>query len=191
MQTIKYTGCYEKTGFYIRCIKQFITFKRNEWKNVQDNVADELLQDFRFISKLDFICNLSEVKTPIRLGLFRFGALGDLIMLLPVARYIKRVYKHTIVLITQSQHIDFFKNLPDAFDQVLSNESFHRNKVDKMVMLDGCLEVDHSTTNHERLIHRVQLYEKFFGIHVDKYDFSIPIAAKTNEYVEGLLNASL
>lgn len=49
-----------------------------------------------------------------------------------------------------------------------------KNKYDRVFYLDGVLECDHSLTADARMKHRVHLYEEFFGIKVDKYDFSFP-----------------
>jgi hypothetical protein len=39
-------------------------------------------------------------------------------------------------------------------------------------MLDGVLENDHSLKNEQRNMHRVKIYERFFNISIDKYDFA-------------------
>lgn len=191
MKQIKYTGYSESIDVYIDKLRTFFPFKRNTWKEVSDEVAEELLKNPHWISKDDYSINLSILKEPITLGLFRFGAMGDLIQLIPIARFIKREYKHRIVLITQRMYLDFFSRIKDAFDEVYSNEIFHRDKYDKLVYLDGVLEMDHSIENSESKLHRIKIYEQFFNIKPDYYDFSIPISESDNKYVEEILNASL
>ena len=191
MRTIKYTGMSDEILVYIDDIKTFIPFKRNQWFEVSDIIANSLLKKDKWIDKEDFIVNLSEFKNPITIGFFRFGALGDLIQLVPIARYIKRQYNHRIILITQHIHVEFMKNFKDVFIEVLPNTGFHKSKVDKLVNLDGVLECDHSLINEEREFHRVFLYERFFNIKCDFYDFSMKIDRNTKSEMKRLLNASI
>lgn len=128
MRTIKYTGFSDEINVYIDEIKSFVPFKRNQWKQVSDIIASSLLKKDNWIDKEDFIVNISEFKLPATLGFFRFGALGDLIQLVPVARYIKRKYHHRIILITQFIHVDFMKNFRDVFVDVLPNTGYHKVK---------------------------------------------------------------
>lgn len=191
MKEIKYTGYADNIAVYLDKQKFYMYFSRNKWKSVSDDIAINLLKDNHFISKEDYLCNLKILKTPLKLGIYRFGAMGDLIQLIPIMKWIKEKYKHKIILITQSQYVDFFRKVPEAFDEVYSNEVFHRNKYDKLVFLDGVMEMDHCSTNDESKMHRIKIIEQFFGISLDKYDFSFTIDKETVNYVEGLLDVAI
>lgn len=204
---IKYTGLYDKIQI---CLIQYCYFKqfvRNNWTEVPDKIAEILLKeeyflsedDLKFIKPSETIPQETKIiaQTPIelkdtrfKLGIIRFGALGDLIMLLPVARYLKRLYNFNITLITQERFVGPMKRVIDAFDNVINIGLYKKSNYDKTVCLDGVLEQDHSLTNHERLIHRTKLYERFFGINVDNYDFSIPITQDEISYAENILNVN-
>lgn len=187
---IKYTGYADNICLYMDYSKKYLYFKRNEWKETLEKDANILLKDPHFISESDYVVDMTKLKTPIRLGLYRFGAMGDLIQLIPIVKYLKKQYGHTIILITQACYINFFKNFPDIFDEIYSNEVFHRDKCDKMIYLDGVLEMDHSISNEESKIHRVKIFEQFFNIHLDSYDFSVTLNDEVYLSVENKINAA-
>lgn len=204
---IKYTGLYEKIQICLIQYSYFKQFVRNEWTETPDKIAEILLkeeyflseEDLKFITPIDNLPQETKIveETKIefqdlryKLGIIRFGALGDLIMLLPVARHLKKLYNFNITLITQDRFVATMKRVTDAFDTVINIGLYKKSNYDKTVCLDGVLEQDHSLTNSERLIHRTKLYERFFGITVSNYDFSIPITEDEILYSEKILNVS-
>lgn len=188
---IKYTGYSDTMNFYIRDLKQFYGMKRNIWTDVPEKIANILLKDNHFISKDDFCFKLEQIDHPIRLALFRFGAMGDLIQLIPIVKFIKKEYRHKIILITQDCFVEFFSKIPEVFDEVYSNSSFRKDMFDKMIYLDGVPEMDHSLQNKEAKMHRVKIFEEFLCLKLDKYDFSFNIDQKIYTQVEELLNAHI
>ncbi len=204
---IKYTGLYEKIQICLMQYSYFKQFVRNNWTDVPDKIAEILLKEEYFLSEDDLKFNKPLESIPqetkvidqtskenkdirFKLGIIRFGALGDLIMLLPVARHLKKIYNFRISLITQERFVGPMKRVVDAFDDVINLNLYKKSNYDKTVCLDGVLEQDHSLTNSERLIHRTKLYERFFGINVDNYDFSIPITQDEISYAENILNVN-
>jgi len=188
---IKFTGLYEKIDIILIEHRFYHTFTRNLWVDIPDKIASILTKDEHFLTEEDIIFNPEILKkSNLRLALNRFGALGDLIMLLPVARYLKQTTNCTIDLITQSQYTPFLCREHDAFDNVLPTSLYKKNSYDKTVYLDGVLEQDHSVVNPDRLLHRTKLYERFFGIEIKEYDFSMHVTEEEYKYAEEILNAS-
>lgn len=184
---IKYTDLYEKLDMWIPELNFRETFERNVWKEVSTNVGERLLRNTFFISKEDIEKNKELFKNPRwNMAVKRFGALGDLIQLLPVVRYLKKLYGVKFTLVTQETYVWIFKRETDTFKNVVSASDFKKWEYDKVFYLDGVLERDHSLVNEERNVHRIKLYEEFFNIKIDKYDFSLKIDDcndKVNKYV--------
>jgi hypothetical protein len=120
----------------------------------------------------------------------RFGALGDLIQLVPIMKYFKDNSKSVFTLATSKQYVPIFKEQSHLFDNVIETSNLRKNEFDKVIMLDGVLENDHSLCSDERLIHRTKLYEKFFGVTIGKYDFSLKIENKGIQMAMELLNVA-
>lgn len=200
---IKYTGLYENINICLIEYNYFKQFHRNDWTEVPEKIADILLKEEYFLCEKDMEFTNVAFNTPTKvipnktpedkrykLAIIRFGALGDLIMLLPVARYLRRVYNFNITLCTQGRFVEQIKRAKDAFDSVIVVNDYRKSNFDKTVCLDGVLEQDHSLTNHERLVHRTILYERFFNIKIDNYDFSLPVTKEEFLYAENILNAN-
>ena len=142
---------------------------RNQWYDIKDeNFAKILLKSKNFISEenLKFDGNIS----PNGVILLKRGyALGDLIQLVPVIKYMKRKLKYKFSLWTSCQFAEIMKWF-NIFEEVHTEKP--RKMYDKFFILDGVLESDHSLSNNERQIHRIKIFEKFFGIEIDEYDFT-------------------
>lgn len=179
---IKYTDWYDTLTVRVPELNFSGYFQRNVWKNVPDIVAKELLKMSHFICEEDIKFDGTMPTTPGHFGLNRFGALGDLIMLIPVVRYLRRTTQHRFTLITSPRYIQTFKPFPDFVD-VISSSAMDKSKFDKVLYLDGVLENDHSLTSGERLKHRIHIFEEFFKIKIDKYDFSFPISPDAEKYI--------
>lgn len=180
LMKIKYTDLYQKINVALPEFKFFNSFKRNVFQEVPDHIAKKLLENNFFISETDTIFT-HEIfkKEKVKIGFFRYGAMGDLIQLLPIARYFKKTYPNLeLHLICDLRFCDIFKREKDAYDKVLSKLEFHKNEYDKIIYLDGVLENDHSLVNNDRNYHRVKLYELFFNISLQEYDFHITFNEK-------------
>ena len=180
---ILYTDIY--STITVNVLGQFLNFERCVWKDVPDIIAQELIKGNFFISEKDVQFNKTLFdKKNKNLAIKRFGALGDLIMLLPVIRYINRKAERIVfTLITSECYINIFKPETETFRDVISLTKYKKQDYDRILYLDGVLEKDHSLTNSERMIHRTKLYERFFDIKVDKYDFSM----KIEQFVDGVI----
>lgn len=200
---IKFTGLYEKINIVLIENNFYWTFKRNTWYDVPDSIANILTKMDNFLTEEDLKFDKSLIKRKeveakkepankkkFRLCINRFGALGDLIMLLPVVRQLKKMLDCEVTLATQACYAKWFVRETDAFDKVITTNLYNKRDYDKTIFLDGVLEQDHSLSNEDRLMHRTILYEKFFGIEVENYDFSLHILPEEDKYVEELLNAS-
>jgi hypothetical protein len=188
---IKYTAGYSTQDIRLSDISNDVyRFEKNIWKEVPDHIANRLLRSPIFVSENDWIFDPDYMKTSNKdIAINRFGALGDLIMLLPVIRYLKRTTNNRFHLITQQHHVKTFSREKKTFTSVVHNTTAKKEKYDRILYLDGVLECDHSSKNEERHIHRVKLYERFFGITVDNYDFSLEIDDSDIRFAKGLLNA--
>jgi hypothetical protein len=170
---IKYTSWYESIHIRLPELKFDAPFRRNVWVDVHELVAKELLKSPMFLCEADLIFDKNIFQTPKHFGINRFGALGDLIQLLPIIRYMRRTMGHKFTLGTQAQYVPIFKDF-DIFEDVIPDGRMDKRFYDRVFYLDGVLENDHSLTDPSRLKHRVHLYEEFFGIKCDHYDFSFP-----------------
>lgn len=190
---IKYTSSYDQIQLFLFKENCFPSFRRNEWKEVPDHVAKVILKDnANFYCEADFIFDTKEfLNNRLNICISRFGALGDLIQLIPIMKYFKDNSKSIFTLATSKQYVSVFKTQTHLFDNVIENSNLRKSEFDKVIMLDGVLESDHNLSNEEHLIHRVKLYEKFFGVTIETYDFSMKIEDKDILVAMELLNASL
>lgn len=166
-----------------------ITMKRYRWYDVEEKYAKRILQNNYFMSEEDF----KNIRTTFekgkqRVAIDRYGALGDIIQLLPIARHLKAHYDVHLTLVCQLSYGNILKREKDAFDEVISKAHFNKFQFDRVFYLDGVLECDHSTQNIERNHHRVKLYEQFFGITLQKYDFHLTLLPQEINKMERLLN---
>ena len=184
MNRIKYTDSYENIRINLDKLNISISFERNVFKEVSQEVADILLKNPIFLSEHDLIFNPELLKyANLKLGIKRFGACGDIIQLIPIIKYLKKTTNNKYYLLTNPKYVNDFKSY-GLFEDVFES-NYSRNFFDKMIYLDGVLEQDHSNSNVERTIHRVKLYEKFFNIQLDEYDFSVN-GIDTNKYNEAI-----
>jgi len=168
---IKFTGLQEKIFICLRV--SGVEYKkhliRNQWYDIKDEKLSEiLLRSKNFISEenLKFDGNVS---TNGVILLKRGYALGDLIQLVPVIKYMKRKLNYKFALWTSFQFAEIMKWF-NIFEEVHSEKP--RKVYEKFLILDGVLESDHSLSNTEREIHRIKIFENFFGIEIDEYDFT-------------------
>lgn len=170
MMKIKYTGLQEKifVNMIVECVEYKQHFVRNEWTNIHDDkIAKALLKSKFFISEDNLKFDNCDKQQPILLQ--RNYALGDLIMLVPVIKYMKRTKGMRFSLITSPCFVDIMKWF-GIFEEVFSGTPKRGYK--NYLILDGILESDHSLTNHTRQMHRIKIYEEFFQVSVDYYDFT-------------------
>jgi hypothetical protein len=184
---IKYTNSYERLQVILHKYNFDKIFIRNKWESIPRKIAKELLKRRNFISEEDTIFNPGILKQEnLKIALDRFGAYGDLLQLIPVVKYLKRKTTHKIYLLTNSQYINDFKSFK-IFDDVYLN-NINRKIFDKVIYLNGVLESDHSLTNHQRAMHRIKIFEEFFYIHIDKYDFEVFISKVDKNFIKKVLN---
>lgn len=188
---VRYTDLCERQRFTIPAENFDMNFERGKWYEVPDKIGVLLMRNPHFMSENDLIFNKKLLAKPgIVLAFKRFGALGDIVQLMPTARKLKQLYKKMkIILVTEKMYVDAFKGQPDVFDQVVDVTEFQKINFDKMVFLDGIAERDHSLTNEERLIHRARIFAAFFQLEIENYDFSFKVSEKDRKYVEDFLNA--
>jgi hypothetical protein len=171
---MKYTGM--ASPIEIRDLKTyyFLTMNRNQYYDVPLYIADKFRGSMHFFfNECEHIDKLCEKYPQKRFAFHRWGALGDILQLVPVAKYINRTFGCQITLITSPIFQTTFNKTTDAFDEVLHITEFDRYQFDRVIFLEGVLEQDHAPNNRESKIHRVKLYEEFFGISIDRYDFSL------------------
>jgi len=188
---VKYTDSYKHIQIKMHKHNFYRIFERNKWSSVPERVVEDLLKIRSFVTESDLIFNPAEFKkADLKVGIKRFGAYGDLLQLLPVIRYLKQNTNNHYYLITNPQYIQDFKEY-GIFVNVVST-SIDKKLFDKIVYLDGVPESDHSITNHERLMHRIKIFEDFFKISIPVYDFNVNILNEHKEIVdEVLMNAIL
>jgi len=169
---VKYNGYNPTQRFIVRKYNWSETLSRDEWFEVPDDVGKELLKNYHFLSKDDVLFDKQKFKNMnIRIGLIRHCALGDLIQLIPIVHYLKRTTNNKYILITSNQFVNTMQQFK-VFDGVQIRKT---DDIDKVFELNGVLEKDHSLTNEARFKHRVKLYEEFFEIKLDKYDWTVYI----------------
>jgi len=99
------------------------------------------------------------------ISLIRAYAMGDILQLIPVARYLKRVYNYTNTYIVTNNEFkvfgSIFKDIKFISECLLWGESFDFGL---KVNLDGCLEKDHSLSNKENALHRIEIYFNSLGL---------------------------
>ena len=188
---IKYTGLYEEISIQLFQFKFYGIFKRNTWKDIPENVAEYILKnnDYFFSEKEALFSQKDFLQSGRNICLVRFGALGDILMLIPIMHYFKRISTNKYTLATEQRNVEVFKN-QDIFHNVIPNTEIKHSEYDRVIFLDGVLEADHDPNDEDHLIHRTKLYEKFFGVKLDEYDFSMKISDEDYQYARKLLNVS-
>lgn len=187
---VKYSGLYESIAIRIPEMNFDGYFLRNVWRDLPEDLAKRVLNNNFFISEEDFKDILPSFDRLKNIAFFRYGALGDLIQLLPIARYFKRKHKDVkITLVSTESYSSPLRRVRDAFDEVIPISSFNKNNFERTFYLDGILENDHNPESEESSKHRVKIYEEFFGIALQEYDFGIQYTESESQKVEQLLNA--
>jgi len=189
---IKYTGSYDQIQIYLSEFKCFCGFKRNEWKELPDKIGNFIIKNNQnFYAEHELIFNPEDFnKSGLKICLFRFGALGDLIQLVPLMKYFKKNSNCHFTLATSKIYVDVMKELTDCFDNIIDNSKMKKFDYDRIIFLDGALETDHSLTHPTRLLHRVKLYESFFGVNMDEYDFDLNISNEIIQRAKDKLNGA-
>ncbi len=166
---VKYAGLQD-TIFVTICINgvnYMRHFKRNTFYDLPDDIAKAILKNRFFISDVDLNFNNCDKELPILLQ--RKYALGDLIQLIPIVKYLKRTQGLKFSLVTSERFVETMKWF-NIFENVYSR--MPKADYEQFIMLDGVLENDHSLKNEHRNMHRVKIYESIFNISIDKYDFT-------------------
>ncbi len=134
---------------------------------VVESTAFKYLPEYAFVKfNTDMFKNLNNVY------LLRNYALGDLIQLIAVARYFKKYYNIKNVWITTTD--EYCMKLRNIYRDIRFNTessavTFTNNDI--CFNLNGCLEKDHSLSNDENQLHRVEIYLNILGIHgINKED---------------------
>jgi hypothetical protein len=185
---VKFTDWYDSINIRIPEMNFDHPFRRNTWVEVPEFIATELLKSPMFVCEADLQFDSRVFLTPGNFAINRFGALGDLIQLLPVVRHLK-LSGHKFSLYTQQQYVSIFSEI-GIFESVNTSGSLDKRIYDRVFYLDGVLENDHDLQSPDRLKHRIHIYEEFFGIKITNYDFSIPVSLDTDEYSRRILNAA-
>lgn len=125
------------------------------------------LSGYKDYQLCDFdIFDLDLIKNTDIVTLHREYALGDLLQLVAAARLIKK--KYTIGKIFVITNERFVSDLNYCFKDIsfITNELLIHNQsnLGYIFTLDGILERDHSNTNGENALHRVEILLNYFGI---------------------------
>lgn len=129
------------------------------------SVFDETIYKTYFPPEYFREFQLSDLTSYKNLTLIRAYAMGDIIQLVPVARYLRNKFNYKDVYI--ATHSDFkplgflFKDIKFTTENMISGDSFDYGL---KINLDGRLEKDHSTSNTENAVHRIEIYLNTFGI---------------------------
>jgi hypothetical protein len=168
-------------------VNQF--FQRGEWRDVPTKVAELILNANRFFETEDFYDFRRLITDQNKKFAFvKTYALGDIIMLIPFFRHIRKNSTNKVFLITANKYVGIFKNDRDLFDGVLSPAEYNKSMFDKIINMDA-IEEDHTTVGPNRLIHRVKISEKYLKLTLGEYDFSIKTSPQDRRIVEEMLNA--
>ena len=163
---IKYTGWYGQITAEM-FDKIHIHFVRNVWKDIPEKYGKRISKGRHFLCENDLIFTDDIVGAHILIQ--RNCALGDLIQLIPVIKFLKKHKRCKFSLLTNQIYVNFNTWL-DIYECV-----YHRfpeeMPFDRYIILDGILENDHCLDQDDRFLHRIKIYEKFFDIKIDDYDF--------------------
>lgn len=172
---IKYSDGGKEQVLVLTNRKRF-HFVRNVWKDIPDEYCDEILKNPEFISNDDeFFDRKSFYNANKIVALKRFSALGDIIQLIPIVHHLNSISNNKYILYTQLQYVELFKSFNVFYDVI--NELDDR--IDKVIHLDGVLESDHILGNEDCYLHRIKIYEKYFGINIEKHCFKVYNEIKT------------
>lgn len=185
---IKYTGLSQSIIVKESALGIDYFFQRNIWKDIPVEHAEYLLKSWYFLTEENF--NFSNIPDNTRrIALCRFGALGDLIQLIPIVRELQMTYPGNLwYLICNQEYVDFMKQT-QVFEDVMEAAYYEKGNFDRRYCLDGILEEDHNPAAPEKEMHRIKIYQKFFNLSGTEYNFDIHIPEEDKIYIEGILNA--
>lgn len=144
------------------------------------------LSSYKDYQLSDFdVFDLSLIQNTDTITLHREYALGDLLQLIAAARLIKKRYNiKKIVVITNER---FVSDLNYCFKDIIfiTSEFLIQSQpnLGYIFTLDGILEKDHSGTNHENGLHRIEILLNYFGINEftkDDLDWSLNLVGGLN-----------
>lgn len=107
-------------------------------------------------------------RRPQRLCLWRTYALGDILMLLPIVRGLRRLLElqEPVRIVVQARHMESLRPMQgDEFLFLRKTQAFGDYGADLHYNLDSCLEADHRG-GPESDLHRMELYGRALGVEV-------------------------
>lgn len=155
-----------------------IVVKQNEIFDRRQTTLN--VDKFKYFRKF----NIKEIVDQESLTLVREFALGDLIMLIPVARNFKKQKNIKNLFIATSER--FIKPLNTLFPDLefLKLSTCESKKHGLKIHLNGILECDHSLNNEQRNLHRVDIYGKFLDTKIDQLDWSSQMQTKGRLFIK-------
>lgn len=171
----------------------FTTFQRWVEKAVSSEIAAAL------VKRSDFIVGDYPLKRVFnehgsgRVKLRRHGALGDIIVLYPAIRALKKVLPYTFTLACCAKYHSLFKG-DSTFDEVIATGERGKLPVIGEVLLDGVLERDLGNPVERWLMPRVTAYYEFLshGFNVlaaTRFDYSLQPGEQDKAWAERLMQA--
>lgn len=109
--------------------------------------------------------NPKELLNSKKFSVIRTYALGDILQLIPIFRYIKEKYKvgEMYFITTDSYRRELEKIFTDI-NWVSEKKSYIQEYYGLVAMMDSILERDHDPGNPESKMHRIRIYLRYFGI---------------------------
>jgi ADP-heptose:LPS heptosyltransferase len=170
------------------------TFSRWKIKKVSHEIADTLNNRNDFIVGDYPLKRLLKDHQQGRVKLRRHGALGDIIVLYPAVREIKKLLPITFTLSCCSKYHSLFRN-DDTFDEVIATGEACKLPVIGSVLLDGVLERDLTWNEELRapdprwLMPRVFAYYEFLihGLDLPKMvrpDYSLNVGKQDQSWAD-------
>jgi ADP-heptose:LPS heptosyltransferase len=100
-----------------------------------------------------------------KFSLIRTYALGDILQLIPVFRYIKKNFdiNEMYFITTDKYRREIEKIFPDI-NWVSEKKTYLQEYYGFVAMMDSILEKDHDPNNEESTMHRIRIYFRYFGI---------------------------
>jgi len=120
---------------------QHVSFARWRPRSVSDEIRDALSERTDFIVGAYPLERIALRYKTGRVFLRRHGALGDIVVLFPAIRAIKRQLPYTFSLACGSQYLSLFQN-DDTFDEVIVTGQRPTKEIIGEIRLDGILERD-------------------------------------------------
>lgn len=100
-----------------------------------------------------------------KFSMIRTYALGDIIQLIPIFRYIKNHFKISeMYFITTDDHKRALEHIFPDIPWVAMKTDYKFEYFGFVAMLDSILEKDHDPNNPESEMHRLRIYLRYFGI---------------------------